>query len=41
MVLRVRSYGVPQEDGKVFNATRRFGSEHQNVELFLSGELPE
>ncbi len=48
--LRVRSYGVPQEDGKVFVELkkkfdgvvykRRITTGIQNVEPFLSGELP-
>ena len=48
--LRVRSYGVPQEDGKVFVELkkkfdgvvykRRITTDIRNVELFLSGELP-
>ena len=48
--LRVRSYGVPQEDGKVFVELkkkfdgvvykRRITMDIQNVEPFLSGELP-
>ena len=48
--LRVRSYGVPQEDGKVFVELkkkfddvvykRRITTDIRNVEPFLSGELP-
>ena len=48
--LRVRSYGVPQEDGKVFVELkkkfdgvvykRRITAGIQNVEPFFSGELP-
>lgn len=48
--LRVRSYGVPQEDGRVFVELkkkfdgvvykRRITTGIQNVEPFLSGELP-
>ena len=48
--LRVRSYGVPQEDGKVFVELkkkfdgvvykRRITTGIQNVKPFLSGELP-
>ena len=48
--LRVRSYGVPQEDGKVFVELkkkfdgvvykRRITTGIQNMEPFLSGELP-
>ncbi len=48
--LRVRSYGVPQENGKVFVELkkkfdgvvykRRITTGIQNVEPFLSGELP-
>ena len=48
--LRVRSYGVPQEDGKVFVELkkkfdgvvykRRITTGIQSVEPFLSGELP-
>ena len=48
--LRVRSYGVPQEDGKVFVELKkkfdgvvykcRITTGIQNVEPFLSGELP-